>query len=65
MMGRVLEMQDNQHFMCHPHHCAGYTQVKLLPVIRGEMKTKVITIKIREHWRNFYMVKKSVNHQKQ
>ena len=36
--------------------------MRLLPVVRGENSCRLSTIKMREHWRIFCMVRKSVDY---
>jgi hypothetical protein len=62
MMGRVLEMQGNDAFLCVILITALDTQGKLLPVVRGELVSRLITIRKREPLEKFYMVKKSVDY---
>ena len=55
-------MQGNDAFLCVILITALDTQGKLLPVVRGELVSRLITIRKREPLEKFYMVKKSVDY---
>ena len=44
----------------HPHHCTRYTQESLLPIVRKENISQLTTIRLKEVFKQFNMVKKLV-----